>query len=348
MILVKQSMMDDKTKEPGSLHLKCTPENIHWGFLDGTLEACASVNSGDTVVMNTLSGGTHCLPRDRTGLYVLPDHKLLLETCQPHLGPHFLTGPVDLCGARPGDVLEVEISAIELRQNWGWNGVFADAGLFPEMIREDEIVQIPIDLEASTLSPPWCESTRAEPFFGILSTRPDPAVGRISSVVPGPFGGNIDNRLLSVGSNLFLPVFTDGAGFSVGDGHALQGDGEVCDSAVETALSGAFRLFLRSGKSLERPLAIANNKLITMGFDPDLNLAVKQAGRDMLTILIEAFDMCDRTALRHCSLFGHLAITQVVNVNQGVHFALSIPGVGGGELLEAVRAMLNRENNDRN
>ena len=110
-----------------------------------------------------------------------------------------------------------------------------------------------------------------------MGTAPAPELGRLTSVVPRSFGGNIDNKELVAGATLYLPVWTKGALFSAGDGHAAQGDGEVCLTAVETGLSGTFRLTLVKGANLQVPRAETPTHLITMGFDEDLDEAARMA-----------------------------------------------------------------------
>ena len=106
--------------------------------------------------------------------------------------------------------------------------------------------------------------------------------GRISSKEPREHGGNMDNKELVAGTTLFLPVWNEGALFSVGDGHGLQGDGEVCLTALETAMTGTFELIVRKDMNLKVPQAQTNESYITMGFDPDLDDAAAQcpAGDD--------------------------------------------------------------------
>ena len=118
---------------------------------------------------------------------------------------------------------------------------------------------------------PWGTEIPLRPFFGVMATAPPRAWGTVSSIQPRQFGGNMDNKELTAGTTLYLPVFVDNALFSVGDGHGAQGDGEVCVNAIETGLIGRFRLTVRDDMKLAWPMAETPTHVITMAFDPDLD-----------------------------------------------------------------------------
>jgi acetamidase/formamidase len=157
------------------------------------------------------------------------------------------------------------------------------------------------------------------PFFGILAVAPPPAYGPCSSVEPREFGGNMDNKEFLVGTSLYLPVFVPGANFSAGDGHAVQGDGEVCLTALETCLTGTFELVLHKSKKLDMPRATTATHYITMGLDPDLDDAAKQALREMIRWLVEMKGWSSEEAYVFCSLACDLRVTQLVDGNKGIH-----------------------------
>lgn len=148
-------------------------------------------------------------------------------------------------------------------------------------------------------------------------------MGRISSIQPRAHGGNIDNKELVAGSTLFLPVFNEGALFSCGDGHGAQGDGEVCITAIETALRGTFTFILHKDLNLTYPRAETPTHYITMGMDPDLDQCVEIALRDMIRLLRDKADLSPEDAYMLCSLAGGLRITQTVNGCKGVHLMMS-------------------------
>ena len=179
----------------------------------------------------------------------------------------------------------------------------------------------PWDLQARaemTCKLPWGATIPLRPFFGILAVAPPPNYGLCSSVEPREFGGNLDNKEFLVGTSLYLPVFVPGANFSCGDGHAVQGDGEVCLTALETCLAGTFELILHK-KKLEMPRAVTPTHYITMGLDPDLDDAAKQALRDMIRWLVEMKGWSSEEAYVFCSLASDLRVTQLVDGNKGIH-----------------------------
>src|SRR6185437_760359 len=135
-------------------------------------------------------------------------------------------------------------------------------------------------------------------------------------------GGNLDNKELVAGTTLYLPIFGENALFSVGDGHGVQGDGEVCITAVETGLVGTFRLTARNDMRLMWPMAETPTHMITMAFDPDLDDCVVIALRQMIDLLGERAGLDRYQAYSLCSLAADLRITQVVNGSKGVHCML--------------------------
>jgi acetamidase/formamidase len=162
-----------------------------------------------------------------------------------------------------------------------------------------------------------------QPFFGVMGVAPPPAWGMIGSVKPRQHGGNIDNKELVAGSKLYLPVQVDGAMFSCGDGHAAQGDGEVCLSAIETSLSGRFTLTVRRDLSLQWPAAETPDHWITMAFDPSLTHAARIALRNMIDLLVARKGLSKADAYMLCSLAASVRVTQMVNENNGIHVMLA-------------------------
>jgi acetamidase/formamidase len=296
--------------------LNPTPETVHWGYFDAKIPPRLAVESGATVTIDTVSGGRAQIE----DLSILrPEHREIVEKLKPVLGPHILTGPVEVRGAEPGDTLEVRIKAIELTVDWGWNLILPLRGTLPEDFPEAQRRLIPIDRTAMTARLAWGPTVPLRPFFGILATAPRKEYGMVSSIEPREFGGNIDNQELVPGSSLFLPVFVPGANFSAGDGHAVQGDGEVCLTALETCLRGTFELVLHKGERLEMPRAITPTHYITMGFDPDLDDAAKQALREMIRWLVALKGWKPAEAYVFCSLACDLHVTQLVDGNKGIH-----------------------------
>ena len=217
-----------------------------------------------------------------------PHHREICEKLKPSPGPHILTGPVAVRGAEPGDTLEVRIKAIELTVDWGWNIIRPLRGTLPEDFPNSAAASSRSTGKAMTAKLPWGADHSAaavlrHPRRGAARR----STGACSSVEPREFGGNLDNKELVAGTSLFLPVFVPGANFSCGDGHAVQGDGEVCLTALETCLDGHVRARAAQGPKLAFPRAVTPTHYITMGLDPDLDDAAKQALRDMIRWLVE-------------------------------------------------------------
>jgi acetamidase/formamidase len=301
-------------------HLHAAPETVHWGWFDAALPPVLSIASGDRVTMSTVSGGPANLPG--AGYQVPPELLQIHATSQRRLPGHILTGPVAVQGAEPGDVLEVRILDVQLRQDWGYTFVRPLTGALPEEIAAFEQIVIRLDRERATGLLPWGVELALRPFFGVMGVAPPRAWGSISSIQPRAHGGNIDNKELVPGSTLFLPVFNEGGGFSVGDGHAVQGDGEVCTTAIETALTGTFEIHLRKDLRLDYPAAETPQHLITMGMDPDLDTAAKDALRRMVDRVVQETGLSRARALMLMSLAADVRVTQLVNEHKGIHVML--------------------------
>jgi acetamidase/formamidase len=125
------------------------------------------------------------------------------------------------------------------------------------------------------------------------------------------------------GATLYLPIFNEGALFSCGDGHAVQGDGEVCVTAIETALQGTFELIVRDDLSFTYPRAETHSHYITMGMDPDLDQCAVMALRDMIRLIRERSNLSAEDAYTLCSLAADLRVTQTVNGSKGIHVMLA-------------------------
>ena len=157
------------------------------------------------------------------------------------------------------------------------------------------------------------------PFFGTIAVAPPPTMGKISTISPGIFGGNMDNKELISETILYLPIHVKGALFSVGDGHAIQGDGEVDQSALETGLKGKFQLFVHKQKRIKWPRAENPTHFILMGFHQDLDVAVQTVVREIIDFLGEIKGIGSEDAYRIASLAADLHVTQAVDGIKGIH-----------------------------
>jgi acetamidase/formamidase len=237
---------------------------------------------------------------------------------------HICTGPVAVRGAKAGQVLEVRIKDIQLHYDWGYNMIRPLAGTLPEDFHETVLSHIPVDRERRVCLLPWGTELPLAPFFGVMGVAPPPAFGTIASKEPRIHGGNMDNKELVAGSILYLPVWVQGANFSVGDGHGMQGDGEVCVTALEMCLTGTFTFILHKGGGPSRPLlrmpkAETPTHFISMGLNEDLDQAMKQALREMIAFICSRSNLSREQAYQFCSLAVDFHVTQTVNGEKGIH-----------------------------
>ena len=254
--------------------LSSSPETVHWGYFDAALPPVLTVDSGDTVTLHCVSGGPEEMPGPP--YVVLPELRAIHDKIKPKMRGHILTGPVAVRGAMPGDMLEVRVHAVELRQDWGYNVQRPLLGTLPEDFPTLRRIHIPIDRKERVATMPWGTKLPLAPFFGIMGVAPPPHYGAQSSIEPREYGGNIDLKEMVPGTTLLLPVWAPGALFSAGDGHGMQGDGEVCLTALETSLSGTFELILHKNVGLRMPRALTPGHYITLGLDPDLDQAANR------------------------------------------------------------------------
>ncbi|MEM7497428.1 MAG: acetamidase/formamidase family protein [Pseudomonadota bacterium] len=301
-----------------------SPENLTFGFFDADREPVASVASGDEVVFHCLPAAARdALPSDGVG--VLPAHLAALDHHAPRQGAtsHMISGPVYVDGAEPGDVLQVDILEAVPAQDWGYAAIRPLLGALPDDFPDAELIHIPIDLSRNVCRLPWGLELPLDPFFGIMAVAPPKAWGRVGAAEPRAFGGNMDNKELKPGTTLYLPVFQEGALFMAGDGHGCQGDGEVCLTGLETAMTGRFRLTVRKDMSLAMPFAENASYLISMGFHESLDEAMRRALRQMIGVVADRAGLTRSEAYMLLSLAGDLRVTQVVDGEKGVHMMLA-------------------------
>ena len=303
-----------------SLHrIPATPETIRWGVFDAAIPPLLTVEPGDTVVLECVSGGPEMMPPPGSGLVVPPALAAIHAAKPPRQGVHIITGPVAVRGAEPGDTLEVRIDAIDLGAHWGFTGHRPLAGTLPEDFPEPMVTHTAVDRARGVARLPWGPDLKLAPFFGVMGVAPKPSYGALNTKEPREHGGNLDNKELGAGSSLFLPVWTPGANFSAGDGHGLQGDGEVCVNALEMCLTGTFTFLLHKGDGLAYPRGETATHYISMGMNEDLDLAMKQALRQMIAFISARSSLTPAQAYQFCSLAVDFRVTQTVNGEKGVH-----------------------------
>ena len=299
------------------------PETAHWGTFSATHRPILTIDSGDTVTLECVSGPPEAMPPPGSGLRV-PPALAAIHAHTPQHGPHILTGPVAIRGAEPGDMLEVRVDAIEFGADWGFCGHRPLFGTLPEDFPDRFLSHINVDPVAATGTLPWGMILPLRPFFGVMGVAPKPSYGVLSTKEPREHGGNLDNKELGVGSKLFLPVFVPGANFSAGDGHGVQGDGEVCINALEMCLTGTFTLVLHKGGGLGNPAlrfprGETATHFISMGMHEDLDVAMKVALREMIAFICSRTTLSRDQAYQLCSLAVDFHVTQTVNGEKGIH-----------------------------
>jgi acetamidase/formamidase len=309
--------------ETFSLHV--TPDTVTWGNYDASRKPVLRIHSGDTVVFDTL------LTNSPSGLEkngVPPgDIQQTLRDVYDHVtdrgpGGHILTGPVYVENASPGDALEIHIDKIALAIPYAYNGFRYGAGLLTDDFPYAKTKIIPLDREHMTASFAPGVTIPLHPFFGSMGVAPPAAFGRYDSTPPTINGGNMDNKELVEGTTLYLPVWTDGALFEIGDGHAGQGNGEVDVTAMETSLTGTLTFVLRKGMHLAYPRAETPTHYIAMGFDDDLSIAAHKAVRNMVDFVVNEKHLSRDDAYMLVSVAGDVDITELVDRNKGVHVML--------------------------
>jgi acetamidase/formamidase len=236
-----------------------------------------------------------------------------------HVNP--VSGPVFVKGARPGDVLEVEIVSFRPR-DWGWTAIIPGFGLLADQFPEPWLKISQVDEERGRVA--WSDglSLPYRPFPGTIGVAPAEP-GEHSIVPPSRWGGNMDVRHLGMGVRLLLPVGVEGALFSVGDTHAAQGDGEVCGTAIETAMDVVLRLGLRRDLTVEAPQYVLPPGALSVGEQggyhvctgvaPDLMEATRHAVRATIAHLGEQRGLDREEAYALTSVACDLRIHEVVD-----------------------------------
>lgn len=323
--------------------LNATPATVHWGYFDHALAPVLEVRSGDLVQVQAL---THHAG-DAPDLLMDGGIEEVFEAVTDRgPGPHLLTGPIALEGARVGDVLQVEILALDARLPYGSN-LAGHWGYLYEDFHKERVTIFELDLRAMSgralFAYDWTATPLVEhpgvvvapgsvpreealagvrvplrPHLGTMGLAPA-AAGRHSSVPPGAHGGNIDNWRNGAGARMLYPVQVAGGLLSVGDPHVSQGDGEVSGTALEASLTGLLRLTLRRDLELSTPLLETPHELLVHGFGDDLDEAMHAATRLTLELLGARYGLSRDDAYAFMSVAVDFTVTQVVDGRQGVH-----------------------------
>lgn len=326
LFIVAASALTAQERGPRTHRLEATPDTVAYGHYWSESAPVLRIASGDIIDVDTLLTNSPA-GLERAGVAadrIQPSLRAVVsQVTGDRRGPggHILTGPVYVEGAEPGDVLEVKVLSIDLPIDYGYNGC---SGYLRENCGSGPRTTI-IPLDRKTMTAEFAPGIviPLKPFFGSMGVAPAPELGRVSSNPPGRHAGNLDNRALTAGSTLYIPVFVKGALFEVGDGHAAQGDGEVNQTAIETSLRGRLQLTVRKDMTLTWPRAETATDYISMATDPDLVVATKTAIQQMVDFLVETKGLTRQQAYQLTSIAGNVAITQLVDLpNLGVHVTM--------------------------
>ncbi len=341
-------------------HLQAQPENLRWGWIPTDKSSVLTIQSGDTVRIDTISH--HGSTQDEDPVAFLGNHGVQPEEILQDVrdfwasrpgrlrdgrtGAHVLTGPIAITGAEPGDMLEVQILEVSTRVPYGFNSANAQSGALGDSYPGWRAGDSGADISgnARTLIRTAISDGREfalladgvripiAPFMGIMAVAPRaPTVGQPgvtvagvqSSRPPGAYGGNLDIKLLTAGATLYLPIFREGALFYAGDPHGVQGDGEVSGTALEQSLTGVFRFVLHKAAAPAAPRAETATHYLAVGIDIDLDRALRKAVMEVVDFLVEEKALAPREAFALASLAVDFTIAEAVNETQVV--VASIP-----------------------
>ena len=302
-----------------------TPDTVLWGYIAANLPPALTVKSEQVVQIEALSHQgltTNKDPEKFFGAYGIPSNEVLAdaktvftEVKRPRgASVHILTGPIYVEGAEPGDTLEVRVLDIKFRVPYGVNNTGPGKGVLPGLLKEPSAKVIRLDLERHVALFSDDIQIPLNPFMGIMAVSPPTSLGMVSSTPPGAWGGNIDLKFCGIGSSLFLPVFNKGGQFFTGDGHAVQGDGEVDGGAIEISLKPTLQFILHKEKTIKLPRVETATDYLTTGLDVDLNIATRIALQEAVDFLQTEKGMTAADAYALSSLAVDLGIGEAVDI----------------------------------
>ena len=296
------------TQPAASVSITRDQNHLAW---DPAIEPVASVGSGDVVEFDCLDASNGQITADSTTATL---ETLVFDQVDQ------VTGPVAVEGAEPGDTLQIDLLEL-VPADWGWTASIPGFGLLADDFPDAHLKITHLPAQGPVEFWPGIRLPLA-PFCGELGVAPEK--GPLSTIPPDLHGGNMDTRHLVAGSTLFLPVFHAGARFSIGDGHATQGDGEVSGTAIETPMRALVRLTVRKDLHLTGPeflaapdphAALRNGaRYATDGIGPDLMRAAQDAVRRMIDWLGREHGLEPMRAYLLCSVVVDLRISEIVDV----------------------------------
>jgi acetamidase/formamidase len=318
------SVGEAHTAGGGRVHrIPSDDRTVRLGVFDSTLPNLIEVDSGDVVIYpDTWS---HFLNRLQPGTNIEDLARLRAEN--PGKGPHSIIGPVGVHGAQPGDMLAIHFQRLEPVD---WGATFVNPGALGTGTLADDFPDGQaryLSLDLATMSAEFLPgiSVPLGPFQGTIGTAPRQG-GVVSSVPPGQHAGNIDLRDLTEGSILYVPVWQVGAKLFTGDSHAAQGDGEVNNQALESAMREVrIQIVLHQQPGWAWPMAETASHWIVMGIHPDLNEAFRIATRNTIDFLERRCGLSRLDAYSLASIAVNFRVTQFVDQTRGVHAMIAKP-----------------------
>lgn len=305
--------------------LRSTRDTVLWGYIAANLPPALTIKSGQIVEIEALSHQGLTTEQDPEKFFgghgiaatdVLPDAKAVYSEVRRPKGAsvHILTGPIYIEGAEAGDTLEVRVLDIKFRVPYGVNNTGPGKGVLPKLLKEQSAKLIRLDLERRVALFSSDVEIPLNPFMGIMAVSPPTSLGMVSSTPPGAWGGNIDLKFCGIGSTLYLPIFNRGGQFFTGDGHAVQGDGEVDGGAIEISLAPTLQFILHKGKSIKLPRVETSTDYLTTGLSVDLNEATRIALQEAVDFLQTDKGMSVADAYALSSLAVDLGIGEAVDI----------------------------------
>ncbi|WP_432624696.1 acetamidase/formamidase family protein [Bifidobacterium sp.] len=378
---VLQRLTPEEARDMGGQYVPASVRNTFWGVLPSRADGpIASISSGQRITIDTISHeglmpdqgsdpvryfGSRGIGRDE-----LLEDAIAIPACKSrgeHDGSHVVTGPIEVKGAKPGDVLMVSIDRLERRAPYGvistrhGRGVMVDSelegdyGALCKVISVDgtafgQIVPDGTQFHDQALDGTDYPAFPLHPFLGIMGVTPD-SDERKCSIPPYAFGGNIDVNDMTEGSTLFLPVQIDGAGFYIGDPHYAQGDGEVALTALEAPLRATVTLTVIPGEVADglfgvhdRPFAYAGGKLLALGLHEDLDEALRQSVAYSISLLSSLFHLPKKAIYLYLSAAADFDVSQAVDLVRGIHSRIPLSHFEGpaaddfiGYIMQAVK-----------
>jgi acetamidase/formamidase len=290
-----------------TIHVARDQWHLAW---DQSIPPLATIASGETISFDLL---------DASCGQITPDATVATIGALDFSQVDQVNGPIFVEGARPGDTLEIEFLELQPAE-WGWTALIPGFGLLADEFPDPA-------LKIWRLRDGWAEFASGiqiplEPFCGEVGLAPA-APGAFSTIPPYRHGGNLDTKHLTRGAKLYLPVEVEGALFSMGDGHAAQGDGEVCGTAIETPMQATVRLTVRRDLIVSEPQFLTAGPLVARtntgpyyaceGIGPDLKEAAREAVHHMIAHLQEAHGLERDEAYMLCSVAVDLKICEIVD-----------------------------------